>query len=128
MDFSDWTYYAMLGGGTPHRFCLANDPGLVATMLWSGVAIFVAYTIIGVALLTVKNKGKHENRGIEFIFGLFIFLCGLTHIAGVVTLYWPLYGIQAGIFVATALISSLAAFIVLRRRRNLARRLFNGTE
>jgi signal transduction histidine kinase len=95
----------------PHGYCLMWRPDLVAMHAVSDALIALSYfSIPGAIYLFVKRREDFEFRGAAFLFVAFIGLCGLTHVAGLVTLWQPYYGAQGMVKMATAGVSILTAF------------------
>lgn len=106
-------YLLSTGEYAPHGYCLTWEPGLVATHAISDVAIAMAYFSIPFAIvLFVRQRHDLQYRWILWLFAGFITLCGLTHLAGLTTLWYPAYGAEGAIKVATALISLATAMII----------------
>ncbi|WP_170003106.1 sensor histidine kinase [Pseudopontixanthobacter vadosimaris] len=99
----------------PHGMCLLWQPWLV--MLWAGsdLLIFLSYMAIPAALVTVLRK-RTDVPAAAFVvlFASFILLCGLTHLAGIVTLWWPIYPWIGALKLATGLASMITAIILFR--------------
>ena len=99
----------------PHGMCLLWQPWLV--LLWAGsdVLIFLAYMAIPLALLrVVRARNDLQHRGLIFLFAGFILLCGLTHLLGAVTLWWPIYPYVGLVKLATGLVSAVTAIVLMR--------------
>lgn len=99
----------------PHGYCLLWRPDLVALHGISDGLIAVAYLAIPLAILSfVKRRGglRPVERRIAYLFALFIFMCAMTHLSGLVTLWVPAYGAQGLVKAATALISLYTALTV----------------
>ncbi|MGZ8410525.1 MAG: sensor histidine kinase, partial [Hyphomicrobium sp.] len=97
----------------PHGTCLLWRPDLVAAHALGDGLIALAYFSIPIALVIfIRRRADLEYRWLFSLFAAFILACGATHLIGVVTLWEPIYGIQAVVKLATALIS-LATAIVL---------------
>ena len=93
-------------GLTPHGFCLLWDPGLIWTYAVSDIGIGIAYFTIPLALaILARRRGDLVFRPIFWLFAAFILLCGTTHFLDVATLWQPLYGVEAVVKVATAIVS-----------------------
>lgn len=96
----------------PHGQCLLWQSGLVWLHAVSDTLIAAAYYSIPVTLGYILYKRRDVAYPWMFLlFGVFIFLCGTTHLMGVWTLWKPLYwpdGIiklmTAGVSVATAVL------------------------
>lgn len=100
----------------PHGVCLAWRRDLVALHAASDLVIAAAYFAIPVLIarfVSVRGDLTQGHQRLAWLFALFITLCGLTHVAGLVTLWAPLYGAQALIKAATAIVSIFTAFAML---------------
>lgn len=101
----------------PHRVCLLPDTWLVPWMAVCDSVIAASYIAIPVALaIYARASGASVPRGyrrVVYGFGTFILLCGLTHIMSAVTLWWPVYRLQAAIMAACALASLTVAIAVV---------------
>ena len=83
-------------GYSPHGYCLAWNPALIFTHVFSDVLISFSYFSIPVALYYFVRRGpSFRYKNIVLLFAVFIFACGLTHMFGVLTLWQPMYGLQA---------------------------------
>ena len=90
----------------PHGYCLSWRPDLVAMHAGSDLLIAVAYFSIPLALVSfVRRRADLQFKWIFWMFALFITACGLTHVAALVTLWQPYYGMQGLIKVACAIVS-----------------------
>lgn len=99
----------------PHGMCLLWEPWLVVLWAGSDALIFLAYMVIPLALLrVVRRRNDLKHRGLIMLFAGFILLCGLTHLLGVVTLWWPIYPYVGIVKLATGLVSVLTAIVLLR--------------
>lgn len=94
----------------PHGYCLMWRPDLVAMHAISDALIAIAYfSIPGAIYLFIKQRADFEFKWTAVLFVAFIALCGFTHIAGLVTLWQPYYGLQGMVKAATATVSILTA-------------------
>jgi two-component sensor histidine kinase len=113
MNPIDWLFGA--ASFVPHGVCLLWRPDLVALHAVSDVLIAGAYFAIPAAIWWfVKRRTdlKAEHRRIAVLFSAFIVWCGLTHVAGLITLWQPYYGVQALVKATTATVSVMTAFAV----------------
>lgn len=106
----DWltgvAYYA-------HGYCLSWDPWLIGTHAVSDFVIFASYTAIPIAILIfLRRRQGLQLRMLGRFFAAFIFWCGLTHLFGMLTLWFPIYDIQAVVKVVTAAISLVTAVVI----------------
>jgi signal transduction histidine kinase/ActR/RegA family two-component response regulator len=108
---SEWLFNS--SGLTAHGFCLLWEPGLIWTYALSDAGIALAYFSIPVALAVIARRRRDLMfRPLLFLFAAFILLCGATHWIDVLTLWVPVYGLEAVIKVATALVSIFTAIVL----------------
>jgi len=100
---------------TAHGYCLSWDPWLIGTHAISDFVIFASYTAIPIAILIFLSRRQGlQLKMLGRFFAAFIFWCGLTHLVGMLTLWFPIYDIQAVVKVITAAISLLTAVVIFR--------------
>ncbi|MDF1791394.1 MAG: HAMP domain-containing sensor histidine kinase [Thalassobaculaceae bacterium] len=98
---------------TPHGYCLLWDPVLIWSHLLSDIAIASAYLSIPAALLIVARRRPDLNPvGVFYFFAVFIILCAITHVFGTLTLWYPLYSLEAVAKVMTAIVSVATSVLV----------------
>ena len=98
---------------TPHGYCFLWLPELVWLHVIANILIAVAYFSIPVALWKFASKRPDIpfNR-IFFLFAAFITLCGITHVFNILVLWWPAYGLEGLVMLATGIVSiGTAAFV-----------------
>jgi signal transduction histidine kinase len=95
----------------PHGECIAWDSGLLEVYAISDTLIGLSYTVISLILgvLVYRARRQVPFDWVFIAFGGFIFFCGLTHFMDVITLWQPLYWIDGGAKVLTALASVATA-------------------
>jgi two-component system sensor kinase FixL len=103
------------GQYAPHGYCLLWRPELIWTHVVSDVSITLSYLSISLAL----GYFVHRRRDIEFgsmfwLFALFIFACGISHLMAVWNLWHGDYGVEALVKAITALASVPTAFLLWR--------------
>lgn len=99
----------------PHGMCLLWQPWLVVLWAGSDLLIFLAYMAIPLSLLRViRARTDMKHRGLVMLFVGFIMLCGLTHLLGVVTLWWPIYPYVGVVKLVTGLVSAVTAVVLFR--------------
>lgn len=97
----------------PHGFCFLWKPQLLWLFVVSDLVIALAYFSIPLAMgYFVYKRQDIEYKWVFVLFSLFILACGTTHLISVITIWKPVYGLEAGAKAITAIIS-LAASIVL---------------
>jgi two-component sensor histidine kinase len=98
------------GALSPHGICLLWRPELIWTHAVSDTLIGVAYFSIPLALsVFVRRRPDVKFSWAVWMFVAFIMLCGVTHFMMVVTLWRPLYGIEALVKAGTAAVSLVTA-------------------
>lgn len=101
-------------GVSPHEARLLWHPGLIWIYAASDLGIAVAFIAIAAALVLIARSRDPAYRPIFWLFAIFIMLCGATHMVDVVTLWTPLYGGEALVMVATAVMALLTAWALWR--------------
>jgi two-component system, LuxR family, sensor kinase FixL len=93
-------------GYLPHGICLAWQPWLIWLELMSDALIAISYYSIPAALAYFAIQRRDlPFRSVFVLFILFILACGTTHALGAVTLWNPIYRVDAFIKALTALVS-----------------------
>jgi PAS domain S-box-containing protein len=96
-----------------HGYCLLWKPWLVVLHAGSDLLIFLAYFAIPVAIwIFLRQRKDLELRRLAILFAAFIFLCGLTHLLQMVTLWRPIYETQGVLKLATAIVSVATAVMI----------------
>src|SRR5260221_8923752 len=107
-----WYQYFAATGFIPHGYCLLWRPDILALHVTSDVVIALAYFSIPLAILSFVRRRTDlmaEHRRIAILFSVFILGCGLTHVFGVVVLWYPVYVIDGWVKAFTALASMVTA-------------------
>jgi len=102
----------------PHGKCLDWSTGVLTLQVGSDVVIAIAYILIP-ALLRIVVRMKIDIRPLYPIFGAFILGCACTHVMGIVTVWQPVYWIDALVRAGTAVVSIIAAWMLLDRMGRL---------
>ena len=100
----------------PHGMCLLWRPELMFLHIASDGLIAVAYFVIPFGIASfVKHRHDLEpaQRSAALLFAAFIGSCGFTHVASIVTLWYPFYVTEGWLKAATALVSVATAGLVL---------------
>jgi hypothetical protein len=103
---------------TPHGYCIAWDPDLLAELIIANVSIWFAYSIIPIQLFRLISRAGKERiwlskkTSVIAGFAAFIWLCGGTHLIDVLVLFAPLYWFQAHWDVLTAAVSLVVAGMI----------------
>ncbi len=99
----------------PHGMCLLWRPDLLFLHGGSDLLIAIAYfTIPLVILKAYRLRPDLIDANVARLFVAFITACGLSHVAGLVTLWVPAYGIQGVIKILTAAVSIYTAVQLVR--------------
>lgn len=123
----------------PHAVCWAAAPHLIWTMVVTNLVTFLSYVSICVTLLYLVSRTRRviARDWAYFVvgFALFIVACGSTHLLEVITTWIPVFWIDAGTNIVTALLSAYVAIMLIKRAsaigfaiRDYADRLANAEE
>ncbi|MBS0347907.1 MAG: EAL domain-containing protein [Proteobacteria bacterium] len=97
----------------PHGYCLSWRPELIASyVLGNGLIAFSYFSIPFFIFRFVRQRPDIEFKKLHWLFAIFIFACGITHVLHVVELWWPVYYIESLAVIITALVSLLTAITV----------------
>jgi len=95
---------------SPHGFCLLWEPWLIWSHAIGDIAIAAAYFSIPVALIVfVRRRRDLAMKPVFWLFAAFILLCGTGHLIDLVTIWSPLYRLEAVVKLATAAVSVATA-------------------
>jgi signal transduction histidine kinase len=109
----------------PHRYCYLQQPWLVWTNVTMDGLIAISYASIFVSLFWIAGKLRsiqdlRTYLWILIAFGTFIVACGATHLMELVTVWWPVYPIAAGVKVLCAAASVPTAILFARAAPGVA--------
>lgn len=97
----------------PHGMCYLWLPSLLWLHVASDLVIAVAYYSIPFALwYFVKKREDLAYRWVFVLFGVFILLCGTTHLMSIWTIWHPSYWLDGIIKMITAGISIITAILI----------------
>ena len=97
----------------PHGHCYLWLPSLLWLHVVSDTIITLAYYSIPFALWYFVHKRTDLNyRWIVVMFGVFIFLCGTTHLMSIWTIWRPDYWLDGLIKAATAFVSLIIGILI----------------
>lgn len=97
----------------PHGMCFLWRWDLLILHVGSDLLIALSYFSIPAAIYTfVRKRADARNDQIALLFVAFILLCGITHVASIVTIWYPAYVIE-GLFKLATGVVSLATAIAL---------------
>ena len=97
----------------PHGQCFQWLPELLWLHVMADALIVVSYYSIPFALFYfVRNRHDLEYRWVYLLFGLFIFLCGSTHLVSILTVWFPHYWLSGTLKAVTALVSLVTAILL----------------
>lgn len=102
-------------GFIPHGYCMLWRWDLVLMHAGSDILIAVSYLSIPFFIYKVlQARTDVKFRAIPVLFACFIAACALTHIFGLMTMWYPLYQLQGVFKLFCAVISVMTAFMVWR--------------
>ncbi len=100
----------------PHGVCISWDVTLLVLHVLSDVFIALAYFSIPTGIIYfVRKKDDITFKPVYYLFAGFITACGLTHLMGIVTLWFPLYYLEGVLKALTALVSVATAIYLIPR-------------
>jgi two-component system NtrC family sensor kinase len=101
-------------GFMPHGHCYLWRPEILWLNVVSDAIIFLAYMMIPVTIfLMLRKRPLVPYKWILFMFGLFITACGFTHLASIITIWDPYYGVEGILKAITAAISIATALLTM---------------
>ncbi|MEN8720911.1 MAG: hypothetical protein ABF296_11685 [Oceanococcaceae bacterium] len=104
----------------PHGYCLRWIPALLWTHVLADALTAVAYFSIPATIAYYLSRRKlpvevmSQYGWVGGLFAAFILLCGITHVFGLLTIWYPLYGIEGVLKSATAVVSLFTAIALIR--------------
>ncbi len=97
----------------PHGACFLWFPTILWLHVISDAVITIAYYSIPFALwYFVRKRSDLAYRWVFVLFGIFICLCGTTHLLSIWTIWYPDYWLEGLIKLATALVSIATALLI----------------
>jgi hypothetical protein len=97
-------------GFIPHGHCYLWMPEVLWLHVMSDAIIAVAYFSIPFALAYfIKRRSDLAFKSAFVMFGIFIMVCGLTHVMGIVTIWVPVYWAEGAVKAITAFASLATA-------------------
>ncbi len=98
----------------PHGHCYHWEPAVLWSYAISDGIIALAYLVIPLSLVRIVRSRKDFNyMWMVTLFAVFILGCGTTHVFDVINIWTPLYTIDAGVRIVTALASVGTAAMLL---------------
>lgn len=99
----------------PHGYCYMWAPEVLWTHVLSDALIAISYFSIPLSLVALlKKRGDIKFSNVFYLFSAFIFLCGVTHIFSIITVWHGTYGLSGIAKIATAIVSFFTAVAVWR--------------
>ena len=99
----------------PHGHCYLWRPDLVWLHVVSDAFIALAYASIPITLVyIVRKRNDIPFDWIFLCFGLFIILCGLTHVMEIWTVWQPVYWLSGDVKMVTAVVSIITAVLLIK--------------
>jgi two-component system cell cycle sensor histidine kinase/response regulator CckA len=98
----------------PHLYCYLGNTALAWTQVTADSLIGLGYLSISGTLVYLVYRGSRDLpfHGLFLAFVLFIIACGASHFLDVVTVWKPVYVLEATVKVLTALASVTTAFML----------------
>lgn len=112
-------------GFMPHRMCLSGSSALIWIDACADLVIFGAYMVIpsllikafrhGIVIQPDNEEKMAQAAPLLIWFAAFILSCGLTHIMGTITIWYPYYYVDCALRIMTA-VASVGTCVVLSRK------------
>ncbi|MBI3891329.1 MAG: response regulator [Candidatus Wallbacteria bacterium] len=97
-----------------HGHCYLWTESLIVLVVGSNLLIALAYLSIPLVLVHFARKRKDlPFQWLFWLFGVFITLCGLTHVMDIVTIWHPVYWLDGWIRALTAIASVATAVAIV---------------
>lgn len=95
----------------PHSLCLFAEPSLIVLLVIFNIGIAAAYFVIPMAILLYL---RIRPITLTYLFAVFIFGCGMTHVMQVVTMYFGgmSYWVEAACCGLTFVASACTAIVL----------------
>ncbi|RUV98334.1 hypothetical protein EOA88_00405 [Mesorhizobium sp. M5C.F.Ca.IN.020.14.1.1] len=100
---------------TAHSLCLTNDPLILTLYVMADGVTWLSYFAIGISLMLSRHAFDiaKARPTIRLLFGAFIFLCGLSHLTMVMTLFTGIYRLDVMVRVAMGAVSVVTAIVTV---------------
>lgn len=99
----------------PHGHCYLWTPKLLWLYVISDSLIALSYFSIPLAILYfIRKRIDLQFNWVFLMFSLFIFLCGMTHLISILTIWEPAYWLDASMKGLTAIASAITAIMLWR--------------
>jgi hypothetical protein len=93
--------------------CFQWQPEILWMHVIADLVVAIAYFSIPLTLAFVLYRRRHiPFSWLILLFALFILLCGMTHVVGIIVLWEPVYRLQGLIKLATAAVSIATAVVL----------------
>lgn len=96
----------------PRSVCMYHDTQLIALHLVADSLIFLSYMSIPIMLFVLNGQNITNDIYIKkglLLYALFICLCGLTHLIGVINIFHTYYWLDGFVKGLTAIVSVLVS-------------------
>lgn len=102
-------------GLLPHGVCFQLRPDLIWLHVASDAVIAIAYLMIPTTLLwfILRRRAPLSFGWAIALFAMFIVLCGLSHVLGIITVWQPIYYLQGFEKAITAAVSLATAIAII---------------
>lgn len=108
----------------PHGHCYLWKPSILwLHILSDAVIVFSYYSIPLILFYFIKKRKDIPFNWVLYMFAAFIFLCGTSHIMGIITIWEPIYQIEGIVKAMTAFISLMTAICLVPLIRSAIKQL-----
>ncbi|MDD0853560.1 ATP-binding protein [Halobacteriovorax sp. GB3] len=106
---------SLMGNYMPHGHCYLWRQDLLLLHIGSDLLIALCYFFIPCCLIYLtKKRNDLPSKWIFYLFAGFIFLCGITHVNQIITVWHGVYRYTGVFKLFTAIISLVTAFVLLK--------------
>lgn len=99
----------------PHGHCYFWKPEVLwMEVIGDGLTVAAYFSIPIALLIFIRKRTDLAFSSVFYLFGLFIFLCGCTHLLGIITIWTPVYVLEGLVKILTGLVSCITAIALFR--------------
>src|SRR5690606_4062869 len=99
----------------PHGHCYVWEPGILWSYAIATTIIALAYLSIPITLVYIfRRSDDFKFIWMMILFAIFILGCGVTHVFDVINIWKPLYYLDSGTRIITALASIGTAVVLVK--------------
>lgn len=105
----------------PRSACLLNDQTIMILYVAGDLALFVSLVSMGVVLFRYRARRVQMSSVTRALLGVFLFLCGVSYLSKMLTLFLPLYRLDVILMAAIAAVAATTAVLSTRELTGIVR-------